>query len=97
MQKDYPEGYQLFMESNGIKHIVIDILGTKKVNIPIEAMNSIMEIALDCRNYPLLMHCNHGKVNSYILKVSNLLVTPTIAPYRLRGRCHSQGYGMAYR
>lgn len=50
------------METNGIKHIVIDIQGTKKVKIPLAVMNSVMEIALDRRNYPMLMHCNHGKV-----------------------------------
>jgi len=57
------------MESNGINHIVIDIQGTKKVNIPVEVMNSVMEIALDCRNYPTLMHCNYGKVNQDTLNL----------------------------
>ena len=51
------------MESNGITHIVLDIQGTKKANIPLAVMNSVMEVALDRRNYPILMHCNHGKVN----------------------------------
>jgi hypothetical protein len=56
------------MESNGIKHTVIDMQGTKRVKIPLAVMNSVMEIALDRRNYPMLMHCNHGKVK-YILSV----------------------------
>jgi tyrosine-protein phosphatase SIW14 len=50
------------METNGIKHIVIDVQSTKKVNIPLAVMKSVMEVALDRRNYPMLMHCNHGKV-----------------------------------
>jgi hypothetical protein len=36
--------------------------GTKKVAIPDNLMSSIMKIALDKKSYPLLIHCNHGKV-----------------------------------
>jgi hypothetical protein len=86
------------METSGIKHIVIDIQGTKKVNIPLAVMNSIMEVTLDHRNYPILMHCNHGRVHQDLPAlpsfrfVSNLL---NIASNGLRSRHHSQGYGMA--
>lgn len=75
VQKDYPEGYQLFMKSNGIKHIVIEIQGTKKVNIPLAVMSTVVEIALDDRNYPMLMHCNHGKVVQDAPSVSALSIT----------------------
>jgi tyrosine-protein phosphatase SIW14 len=62
VQNDFPEGYQAFMQINGISHFVIDMQGTKKTAISREIMNSIMKVALDQRNYPLLIHCNHGKV-----------------------------------
>jgi tyrosine-protein phosphatase SIW14 len=41
---------------------VIDMQGTKKVEIPEAVMRSIMKVVLDDSNYPLLIHCNHGKV-----------------------------------
>ena len=50
------------MRGQGIRHIVIDMQGTKKVEIPEAIMESIMEIALDEATHPLLIHCNHGKV-----------------------------------
>lgn len=51
-----------FMRGQGIRHIVIEMQGTKKVEIPQTIMHSIMEIALNEANHPLLIHCNHGKV-----------------------------------
>jgi hypothetical protein len=50
------------MKTQGIHHIVIDMQGTKKVDIPEAIMHSIMEVALNEANHPLLIHCNHGKV-----------------------------------
>lgn len=35
--------------------------GTKKQAIPLTTMKSILEVVLDRRNYPLMIHCNHGK------------------------------------
>lgn len=35
--------------------------GTKKEPIPSTTMSAILDIVLDHRNYPLLLHCNHGK------------------------------------
>lgn len=35
--------------------------GTKKESIPSITMSSILDVVLDRRNYPLLVHCNHGK------------------------------------
>lgn len=34
--------------------------GTKKA-IPMNVMRSILDLAFDRENYPLLLHCNHGK------------------------------------
>lgn len=50
------------MTFSGIRHRIVEMQGTKRVEIPDVVMNSIMEIALDKENYPLLIHCNHGKV-----------------------------------
>ena len=41
---------------------VIDMQGTKKVEIPGAIMHAIMKVILDDSNYPVLIHCNHGKV-----------------------------------
>lgn len=62
VDKDYPEGYQTFMQSNGINHVVIKMEGTKKVDIPQSVMNSILEVVMDRQNHPLLLHCNQGRV-----------------------------------
>jgi tyrosine-protein phosphatase SIW14 len=61
--KDHSDGYQAFILKNGFKHIVINMQGTKKVAIPKAIMNSVLEVVLDAQNYPLLLHCNHGKVS----------------------------------
>lgn len=61
VQKEFPESYGEFIEKNGIKHCVFDMKGTKKEEIPIATMRSILRLVLDTRNHPLLIHCNHGK------------------------------------
>lgn len=66
VDKDYPEGYQMFMQSNGINHVVIKMDGTKKVEIPRSVMNSILDVVLDRQNHPLLLHCNQGRVSAIL-------------------------------
>ncbi|KAK4189837.1 putative tyrosine-protein phosphatase [Podospora australis] len=61
VQKEFPESYRPFIEEHGIKHHVFDMKGTKKEEIPISTMKSILRLVLDTRNHPLLIHCNHGK------------------------------------
>ncbi|KAK7998645.1 tyrosine-protein phosphatase SIW14 [Apiospora marii] len=61
VQKDLPEGFQEFINGNGITHKTFDMVGTKKAEIPMGLMRSIMEIIADRRYHPLLIHCNHGK------------------------------------
>lgn len=61
VQKEFPESYGEFIENNGIKHCVFDMKGTKKEDIPIATMRSILRLVLDTQNHPLLIHCNHGK------------------------------------
>lgn len=62
VKNDLPVEFKNFMASNGICHYIVEMQGTKRVEIPDTVMNSIMEIALNKENYPLLIHCNHGKV-----------------------------------
>lgn len=62
VQKDYPVEYLPFLAENGITHHVFDMEGTKKQSIPIHTMTAILRLVLDPRNYPLLLHCNHGRV-----------------------------------
>lgn len=59
--KDLPDGYQEFISVNGIKHEVFDMAGTKKADIPLQTMQSIIAIISNRKNYPLLIHCNQGK------------------------------------
>ncbi|KAK4228912.1 putative tyrosine-protein phosphatase [Podospora fimiseda] len=61
VQKEFPQGYDAFIKKNGINHCVFDMKGTKKEEIPIKTMKSILRLVLDRRNHPLLIHCNHGK------------------------------------
>ena len=64
MKKDFSPEFKAFMRDDGIRHVVIDMQGTKKVEIPDAIMHSVMEVALNKANYPLLIHCNHGKVSN---------------------------------
>jgi len=61
VNKDIPPEFKAFMKANNICHKVIELPGTKKVAISEAIMQSIMDVALDKQNYPLLIHCNHGK------------------------------------
>ncbi|KAL3427702.1 tyrosine phosphatase family protein [Phlyctema vagabunda] len=86
VKKDYPQGFCEFMQANGIRHIVIDMKGTKKQNIPEETMQSILRVVLDKANHPLLMHCNHGKhrtgcVTAVIRHISGWDVENIISEY----------------
>lgn len=61
VDKELPEGYQEFIQDNHITHRVFDMAGTKKEEISVELMRSIQEVVSNDENYPLLIHCNHGK------------------------------------
>lgn len=61
VQKDFSPEFRSFMQRNSIIHRVIDMPGTKKVAISQDLMASIMRIVLNKENYPILIHCNHGK------------------------------------
>ncbi|TQS33912.1 hypothetical protein Golomagni_05728 [Golovinomyces magnicellulatus] len=61
VKKDFSLEFQDFVKSNSINHIVLDMIGTKKVEISEAMMKNIMSIALDQSRYPILIHCNHGR------------------------------------
>ncbi|PVH84451.1 hypothetical protein DL98DRAFT_410834 [Cadophora sp. DSE1049] len=61
VKKDLTPEFKGFLKNNQIQHKVIDMPGTKKVEITQELMQSIMEVVLDEANHPILIHCNHGK------------------------------------
>jgi tyrosine-protein phosphatase SIW14 len=66
VDKDYPEGYQDFMQSSGIRHVVIKMAGTKKADIPHHIMNTVLDIVLDPQSQPVLLHCNQGRVRDLL-------------------------------
>ncbi|KAI9873821.1 MAG: hypothetical protein M1830_010559 [Pleopsidium flavum] len=59
----YPPENVAFVEENGIQHFQIHISANKDpfVTIPPKDMAAALEILLDKRNHPLLIHCNKGK------------------------------------
>ncbi|OTB04110.1 hypothetical protein M426DRAFT_30241, partial [Hypoxylon sp. CI-4A] len=59
--KELPDGFQQFISANRIKHEIFDMAGTKKADIPIKTMQSILAVISNPKNYPLLLHCNQGK------------------------------------
>lgn len=52
---------QSFVTANGVNQVIFNMKGTKKEAIPMSTMRAILELVLDRKNYPLLVHCNHGK------------------------------------
>ncbi|KAI4600475.1 hypothetical protein KJ359_000830 [Pestalotiopsis sp. 9143b] len=61
VDKEIPDGYRAFLDDNGIKHIVFGMAGTKKADIPLPMMRSIIGLVTDPQNHPMLIHCNQGK------------------------------------
>ena len=61
MDKNYTDEYRDFVDRNHIHHQMVAMKGTKKEDIPLATMESILNIVLDRRNYPLLIHCNQGR------------------------------------
>jgi tyrosine-protein phosphatase SIW14 len=52
---------ETFLAEKGIRQIIFNMKGTKKEAIPLQTMESILNIVLDKAKYPLMLHCNHGK------------------------------------
>ncbi|KAK1659610.1 tyrosine phosphatase [Colletotrichum godetiae] len=84
---DVDEPYTAFMSSNGIRHHVFNMKGTKKEAIPIRTMKSILRLVLDRQHHPLLIHCNHGKhrtgcVVGVVRKVTGWELNTIVDEYR---------------
>ncbi|KAM3556315.1 hypothetical protein MY1884_005138 [Beauveria asiatica] len=76
-----------FANTNGIRQVTFDMKGTKKEAIPLDTMAAILQLALDKRNYPLLVHCNHGKhrtgcVVAATRRIAGWEVDPALDEYR---------------
>ncbi|KAI1084730.1 tyrosine phosphatase family-domain-containing protein [Whalleya microplaca] len=83
---DLPEGFQQFIDGNRIKHEIFDMAGTKKEKIPLKTMQSIIAVVGNRKNYPLLIHCNHGKhrtgcVVGVLRKINNWDTTSVVQEY----------------
>ncbi len=96
--EEYPPENVTFVEENGIQHFQIHISANKDpfVTIPPKDMAAALEILLDRRNHPLLIHCNKGKVSAPIGIRHSYLVTDfaSAAPYWLCRRLLSQAPGL---
>ncbi|KAK9089764.1 hypothetical protein Scep_028846 [Stephania cephalantha] len=59
----YPVENAKFLMMNGIRLFHFGIEGTKEpfVNIPEDVIREALEVVLDARNRPLLIHCKRGK------------------------------------
>ncbi|KAJ6782217.1 hypothetical protein PWT90_06723 [Aphanocladium album] len=76
-----------FVSANGVRQVTFDMKGTKKEAIPLDTMAAILQLTLDKRNYPLLVHCNHGKhrtgcVVAAARRVAGWEVDPALDEYR---------------
>lgn len=57
--------YQRFMDENDIQHFQVHIPANKgRIQINACEMTRALEIVLDKRNHPMLIHCNKGKVHT---------------------------------
>ncbi|XP_039023539.1 tyrosine-protein phosphatase DSP1-like, partial [Hibiscus syriacus] len=59
----YPEASNKFLKANGIKLFQFGIDGFKEpfVNIPEETIREALNVVLDVKNRPVLIHCKRGK------------------------------------
>ncbi|KAB2075169.1 hypothetical protein ES319_A07G203100v1 [Gossypium barbadense] len=59
----YPEANTEFLKSNEIRLFQFGIEGYKEpfVNIPEDTIREALNVVLDVRNHPVLIHCNRGK------------------------------------
>ncbi|KAE8728695.1 putative tyrosine-protein phosphatase [Hibiscus syriacus] len=59
----YPEANNEFLKANGIRLFQFGIDGCKEpfVNIPEETIREALNVVLDVKNHPVLIHCKRGK------------------------------------
>jgi len=58
----YPEEYEEFLRTQGVHHTTVELPANKDVICinPLD-MKRALDIVMDTRNHPLLIHCNKGK------------------------------------
>ncbi|KAF4472003.1 tyrosine- phosphatase SIW14 [Fusarium albosuccineum] len=86
-KEEFDHDLETFVAREGIRQVVFNMKGTKKETIPLKTMKSILSIVLNKENYPLLIHCNHGKhrtgcVVGVVRKVAGWDVQSVIAEYK---------------
>jgi len=61
--QDYPEANRVFMQENGMQLFQVPVEGNKEpfVDVPENKIRLAVEMLLDTRNHPVLVHCNKGK------------------------------------
>ena len=66
VDEEYPEENKEFVAANSIRHVQISIPPNKNPSdvIPPHLMAMALELLLDKRYHPLLVHCNKGKVGN---------------------------------
>ncbi|KAK3188511.1 hypothetical protein Dsin_028072 [Dipteronia sinensis] len=59
----YPDSMNKFLKANGIRLFQFAIDGGKEpfVNIPEETIREALQVVLDVKNHPILIHCKRGK------------------------------------
>ena len=60
----YSEGHEAFVQENGIQHFQVAIEPNKSPFVTIThcSISFALGVMMDKSNYPLLVHCNKGKV-----------------------------------
>jgi tyrosine-protein phosphatase SIW14 len=86
-KEEFDHDLEMFVAQEGIRQVVFNMKGTKKEAIPLKTMKSILSIVLNKENYPLLIHCNHGKhrtgcVVGVVRKVAGWDVESVVAEYK---------------
>ncbi|KAM0428616.1 hypothetical protein ACHAPT_006977 [Fusarium lateritium] len=86
-KEEFDHDLEMFVAREGIRQVIFNMKGTKKEAIPLKTMKSILSIVLDKANYPLLIHCNHGKhrtgcVVGVVRKVAGWDVQSVVAEYK---------------
>ncbi|KAF5680557.1 SIW14-like tyrosine phosphatase [Fusarium heterosporum] len=84
---DLDHDLETFVSREGIRQVVFNMKGTKKEAIPLSTMKAILSVVLDKSNYPLLIHCNHGKhrtgcVVGVVRKVAGWDAESVVAEYK---------------
>ena len=84
---DRDQELESFLSAQGIHQVVFNMKGTKKEAIPLPTMKDILSIVLDKDNYPLMLHCNHGKhrtgcVVAVVRKVSGWETSNVLDEYK---------------